>query len=587
MEWDRSLPWLPRDRVFERGLRVLAFSPDGKLLAAGGHEEGTVQLWDLSHEPYRIRATIKGLASTAKNLLFLPDGKSLLTLDQNGTLRAWTGLEGQPTEAPVPVKLTGVTAMACAANGQALALGDKTGHLHYYGLEGGQWVEKADRWLSPQKEVNGVVYAPGPVYAIAFAPDGRSIAVASSGRTVGVWSTAAMPPRLLTQLEAGTGNDHGLFFSRDGRQLVCLSNTPIVWQRDGDRFKSRFPEPKSFRANAHAALTTDGETLVLDGAVFVEPLAAWDIRGSRPVKRAELFHNCYAIQAVRFAPDGRSLFVTESGSRFDILSGFQSNYFTRWDLTQSKGRKGYYKKAARYFGGIVSPDCRSVVACDGEGVVLMAIDGDHLRDDPATGASIKTLITPLRFRDPVFSPDSRFLATWYAFRDLTPSKKTEYFGDGKVVALAFAPDSKTLATRTPEGTVQLWECGEGAPRLLRSWKGDPPDYSRAAFGPNGQSLVLAGEDFVVRSWDLTQNPPHSTAFVKKHTDAIYAVAFAPGETKLATAGADGWVVVWTPQGEVLKEWQLSGPVYDVSFASDGRHLATANAEGTVFVLRLP
>ena len=99
--------------------------------------------------------------------------------------------------------------------------------------------------------------------------------------------------------------------------------------------------------------------------------------------------------------------------------------------------------------------------------------------------------------------------------------------------------------------------------------------------------MLVGEDGVVRSWDLTQDPPRSTAFVKKHTDAIHAVAFAPGETKLATAGEDGRVVVWTPQGEVLKEWQLSGPVYDVSFASDGRHLATANAEGTAFVLRLP
>jgi WD40 repeat protein len=146
---------------------------------------------------------------------------------------------------------------------------------------------------------------------------------------------------------------------------------------------------------------------------------------------------------------------------------------------------------------------------------------------------MKTLIAPLRFRDPVFSPDSRFLATWYAFRDLTPGKETRYFGDGKVIALVFAPDSKTLATWAHPGTVQLWRCGDGAPRLLRSWKIDSAYPFRAAFGPNGQSLVLVGEDGVVRSWDLTQDPPRSSAFIKKHTDAIHAVAFAPGETKLA------------------------------------------------------
>ena len=591
---ERSVPWLPYGYLalngITKGLCALALSPDGKLLAAGGHNDGAVQLWDLSHEPYRVRAPINGLASPAKYLLFHPDGKSLLTLEVNGMLRAWTGLEGQPTEAPPPVKLAGVTAMAYADDGQALALGDKTGHLHYDRLAGGQWVEKADLLLPrPPNTVGGLVCA------IAFAPDGRSFAV--SGSTVSVWSTAAMPPRLLTQLEAHTGNDHGLFFSRDGRQLVVLSGpnySSLVWQRDGDRFTKRFPDPKSFSYpgfSKAAALTTDGETLVLDGGLF-EPLAAWDIGGSRPVKRADLFHQAQrVVQAVRFAPDGRSLFVSEAGDFW--LEGFHSGFFSRWDLAQGKaehplwGKKGFYK-AARYFGGIVSPDCRSVVAIHTPGVELYEIDGGRLRDDPKPGAGAKrTLISPLRFRDPVFSPDSRFLAAGYVVRDLTPGKKSEYFGESKVSALTFAPDSKTLATWAPGGTLQLWECGEGPPRLLRSWKVDPPNYPRAAFGPNGQSLVLVGEDAVVRSWDLTQDPPRSTAFARKHTDVIHAVAFAPGETKLATAGEDGRVVVWTPQGEVLKEWQLSGPICDVSFAPDGRHLATANAEGTVFVLRLP
>jgi WD40 repeat protein len=571
---DRLLPWRYKliGTPVHLGPRPLAFSPDGKLLAAGGPGDERFQLWDLSREPYRLRATVLGLASPVKNLLFLSDGKLLLALDMAGTLRAWTGLEGQPAEAPVPVKLAGVSVMACAADGQALALGDKTGHLHYYRIEGGQWVEKADLQLPLPPN-----YATGVVYAIAFAPDGLSFA--ASGIGVSVWSTVAMPPRLLTQLEAHTENDHGLFFSRDGRQLVTVAGSggPHVWQRDGDRFTKRFLDPKSFgavRGYSHAAaLTPDGETLVVDSGLLEKQLVAWDIRGSRPVQRADLYHNCYAVQGVRFSPDGRSLFVTEPAM------------VRRWDLTQGKGlgRKAFYiKKPDLYYGSVVSPDCGSVVGRVDGSWVLFEIDGDVEK---------KTRVAPLAFWAPVFSPDSRFLASGYAFRDLTPGKKMVLFGDCNVSALAFAPDSKTLATlafrNLPEGTVQLWECGDGEPQLLRSWKVDPPNPSCAAFGPKGQSLVLAGEDGVVHSWDLTQDPPRSTAFVKKHTAAIEAVAFAPGETKFATAGDDGRVVVWTPQGEVLKEWQLSGPIFDVTFAPDGRHLATLNGEGTVFVLRLP
>jgi WD40 repeat protein len=575
LRMERTLPWLPRNglvvdinAVTRRGLRALAFSPDGKLLAAGGHDDGTVQLWDLSHEPYRVRATIKGLASAAKALLFHPDGQSLLTLDHGGTVRAWTKLEGQPTEAPAPVKLTGVTAMAYAADGKTLALGDTAGHLHYYRHEGGHWAEKADLQLPPEN-------SKGPVYAVAFAPDGGSFAAAAFNTPASVWSTDATPPRLLTHLGTLKGNYYyyGLFFSQDGSQLVTLSSDePRVWQRKGDQFTERFPGPHPFAGLFKftvGALSTDGETLVLFDDLF-QRLTAWDIRGSQPVKRAKLFHNCHAIQGVRFAPGGRSLFVHESGR------------ISRWDLV-----KNGFKEATFYPDGALAPNCESLVKSEVYGMVRYEIDGDDLREEPGGGGLKKTLVVPnLQFRDVVFSPDGRFVAAGHTVRDLTPGKKAEFFADDKVSPLAFTPDGKTLAVRSG-GTVQLWEVGAGKPQLLRSWKVDPPIPTRAAFGADGQSLVLVGEDGIVRRWDLTQDPPRSTAFAKKHTDAIHAVTFAPGETKLATAGDDGRVVVWTPQGEVLKEWQLSGPIYDVSFAPDGRHLATANAEGTVFVLRLP
>ena len=67
----------------------LALLPDDKTLVSGG-KDGTVCFWDTSvTHPHQLRITLP--AENVRNWNFAPDGRSVLTLDQQGQVAQWTG----------------------------------------------------------------------------------------------------------------------------------------------------------------------------------------------------------------------------------------------------------------------------------------------------------------------------------------------------------------------------------------------------------------------------------------------------------------------------------------------------------------
>ncbi len=66
---------------------VLAFSPDGKVLASGSTDQ-TVRLWDL-HNPQGEPIVLSEHNTRVKVIAFSPDGKYVASGAQNGTLLFW------------------------------------------------------------------------------------------------------------------------------------------------------------------------------------------------------------------------------------------------------------------------------------------------------------------------------------------------------------------------------------------------------------------------------------------------------------------------------------------------------------------
>jgi len=85
-EAQRQLELAEGHDPYSAGIASLAFSPEGKLLASGGHDN-IIKLWDLKRQVEV--ATLRGHSASVSALAFSPDGKTLISGDWNETIKLW------------------------------------------------------------------------------------------------------------------------------------------------------------------------------------------------------------------------------------------------------------------------------------------------------------------------------------------------------------------------------------------------------------------------------------------------------------------------------------------------------------------
>jgi outer membrane protein assembly factor BamB len=166
---------------------VLAFSPDGRILASGSDGENTVRLWDAETgkpvrrfkdytTPFQLqRAGIR--IAGVYSLVFSADGRTLLTTSSDGSVRRWDVATGTET-AGVPNGARGFHA-AASPDGRLVALGDGFSHVVVYELATG-----TKRWHFTGHR--------GLIYDLAFSRDGELLASASRDTTVLVWDLTGL-----------------------------------------------------------------------------------------------------------------------------------------------------------------------------------------------------------------------------------------------------------------------------------------------------------------------------------------------------------------------------------------------------------
>src|SRR5262249_35806225 len=145
------------------------YSPDGKTLAAACDQ--TIRLWDM--ERREERGTLSGFMHPLLRLRFAPDGKTLAVACRCEKEVRLCNLGGQAI-------LTGhtleITDLAFAPEGRRLVT-----------AAGGDNVGEVKLWdLDTRRELASLPKQAQPVRSVAFAIDGRTLAVAG-GKVVALW----------------------------------------------------------------------------------------------------------------------------------------------------------------------------------------------------------------------------------------------------------------------------------------------------------------------------------------------------------------------------------------------------------------
>jgi WD40 repeat protein len=157
-------------------INALAFSGDGSRLASGD-SEGSVKVWDMAtcQERMSVRANEHG--RTIQSLTFSSDGTLLLTAAfLDGNLRLWDAASGAP-RGGLPTTPSCGNAVAFAPDGATLAVVRGDGAVSLWDVAG--------------RRERGILSTSGAMLqSLAFSPDGRQLATGGADGAVRLWDMA-------------------------------------------------------------------------------------------------------------------------------------------------------------------------------------------------------------------------------------------------------------------------------------------------------------------------------------------------------------------------------------------------------------
>lgn len=541
------------EQVEPENLTALAFSLDGQTLVCGDNKHAVVLLNAATGEVVDV---LRGHEGTVRCAAFRGDGKLLYTGSDDGTILAWD-----------PTPLRPADAKDALPPGAVLRLG-----------AGRSW---------SRSEVS----------SLAFAPDGKTLAVAGPQD----WAREGQPAVHLLELPSGKERPRlrvqpqsleAVTFSPDGKALAGIDNDELyVWDLATGIRRHHFKQKKeqsffiSGVPRVAVAYSPDDRYLA---ATEEKTVALRDAVTGQELRRLE-GHATHVI-ALAFSPDSKVLASSSIPPMHWIGKGNPRRGSLRlWDIGSGKRLREIV------YGDRINTNPFQLLQFSSDGEILEAwrrATGVALYD-VATGREIRTIAGD--FAAIAFSTDGKLLASGgptIRLWELPAGRQLRSFpGCADMRLLRFSADGKTLAAADGErrGGVRLWDVASG--QEIVSSLGQRGSIQSLTCSTDGRTLYSAGSEGKIRVWDLTKEKERR---VLEDRDAdFHSVAVSPDGQTITAMDAAGAVTFWSATGKRLGHFARAGSARSLgpwgslrpllAFSADSRTAFTGRSEGVVRV----
>ena len=565
-------------------VEALAFSPDGKLVAAG-RDDGAVRLFSVADgkEVARIPGETPVLA-----LVFSANGSSLAVANFKGAALFTPATGRQRTKLNDG---TPVYSIAFSPDGLRVATGSGDGMARVCDTATGKEI-----WSSDQG---------GIVNAIAFSPNGDVVATASNdGNTRILVATTGKEAAVFQH----SGQVQAVAFSPDG---TLLATGGAATQNPEGTGVARIFELKNKKETAYilhhgivnaVAFSPDGTKVVAgsqDGIARV-----FSAHNDNEFSHLDLDHGD-AVESVAYSPDGRWVGTASwdhTGRLFEATTGREIARLIHHDKVRAvafspDGRlvaTGSNDHTVRVFvaggGNVISriqhnSRVRLAVSSRDGKLVATASENANVRIvERESGKIIAMLRSPAVINVAEFSPDSRLLAVGaedgrtVVFDAATGRAVSRAEAVFAVVSVAFSPDSSHVACGHADGSLQVFEAQAGK-EILHLTMGSntvmPSDAIRAIeFSPDG-FRIIAGNDSAARVFDLATGREVAHQQLQ---GGVHAVAFSSRGNLVISADSEGTAALMeVPSGKEVQQIKGLGRINTVIFSHDGNLFAIGSS----------
>ncbi|HYV38175.1 MAG TPA: WD40 repeat domain-containing protein [Gemmataceae bacterium] len=535
--------------------KAFAISPDGKRLALSDHRE--ISVFDIGTgielANWKSTHVTRGSAGANNILAFSPDGKIIATADEHRVM-LWDPATGKFAKLgklgpDLPITHSDPLALAFSTDGHYLAAGCDDGSLYVWDLQAGALACKL------LHAGNGL-----PLFGVTFAPDGKTlITQALLCISARVWDIPS--GREISSAEGNISRVDALAFSPDGKSLATsgVGDPPSLWDVGSGKLLRRFESLNAAEPRGGAlAFDSAGKWLA---TLNRNNVTIWDLDDGKLVRKGVGWkrENTSEIAYVSNALDDKTLVtlfqgdVKQRGSEGELLfinpkADVRWTMIGAWDMTTGKVNNAFRVEAENVTGMQLSAD-RNIVMAFG---TLPADNRERyvFGWDPRAKTELFRIPLPdLRDLDCIWlSPDAKTVVVYPSYAVLADRKHRFYYFEVASAKLrhVFEHEIDDLACRSELAherlaavimldSIVLFDPLAG--KELRRFKSDQPSISSLAFSPNCKFLASAGDDTTTLIWDVgvTTNPVKNIKLTNKDLADQWADLLSPDGIKAYAA----------------------------------------------------